>query len=144
MTPKAVLGTMSNRGAASMSSRPEAHAEAAESFVDRARAEYGDRIEKLYVFGSTVRGETRGLASDVDVLLVLDDRDREATADGLRDIAYDVMLEYGPVVELHILSESTFERHQREGNPFFRTSSLRAVRMPDDDSSTDSGPICRT
>ena len=30
------------------------------------------------------------------------------------------MIEYGPVVELHILSESTFNRYQREGNPFIR------------------------
>lgn len=99
----------------------DAHAAAAEAFVDRARSQHGDEIVELYVFGSTVRGEAHGLTSDVDVLVILtDETDREVTADRLRDIALDVMIEYGPVVELHILSESTFARHQREGNPFIR------------------------
>ena len=99
----------------------DAHTEAAAAFVDRARSQHGDEIAELYVFGSTVRGEAHGRTSDVDVLIVLnDDADREATADTLRDIALDVMIEYGPAVELHILSETTFDRHQREGNLFIK------------------------
>lgn len=99
----------------------DTHAAAAQAFVDRARSQYRDEIAELYVFGSTVRGEAHGLASDVDVMIVLaDDTDRDVTADALRDIALDVMIEFGPVVELHILSQSTFARHQREGNPFIR------------------------
>jgi len=99
----------------------DAHAAAAEAFVDRARSQHGDEIAELYVFSSTVRGDAQSLASDVDVLVVLaDETDREVTADTLRDIALDVMIEYGLVVELHIFSESTFARHRREGNPFIR------------------------
>jgi hypothetical protein len=30
------------------------------------------------------------------------------------------MLEYGPVVEPHILDESTFDAYRREGHPFVR------------------------
>lgn len=99
----------------------DAHANAAAAFVERARSQHGDETKELYVFGSTVRGEAHGRASDVDVLVVLDDdTDRETTADSLRDISLDVMIEYGPAVELHILSETTFDRYQREGNPFIR------------------------
>ncbi|WP_101296028.1 nucleotidyltransferase domain-containing protein [Halegenticoccus soli] len=99
----------------------DAHTDAAAAFVNRARSQHGDEIAELYLFGSTIRGEAHGLSSDVDVLIVLDDDiDQNTTADSLRDLAYDVMLEYSPVVELHILSESTFTRHQREGNPFIR------------------------
>lgn len=99
----------------------DAHADAAAAFVDRARSQHGAEIAELYVFGSTSRGDAHGRASDVDVLLVLDDdTDREATADSLRDIALDVLIEYGPAVELHILSETTFDCSQREGNPFIR------------------------
>jgi predicted nucleotidyltransferase len=120
MTPKTVAQHMSNE-TANESTSADVHTAAAEAFVDRARSQHGDEIAELYVFGSTVRGETHGLASDVDVLIVLDDdADHEATADALRDIAYDAMLKYGPVVELHILSESTFTRYQQEGNPFIR------------------------
>lgn len=96
------------------------------------------RDRELYVFGSTIRGDAHGRASYVDVLIVLDDdADRIATADLLRDIALDVMIEYGPAVEHHILSETTFERHQREQNPFSAPSSLRGACMPDD---TDTDP----
>ncbi|MFC7138500.1 nucleotidyltransferase domain-containing protein [Halosimplex aquaticum] len=109
---------MSEPDASTPLSGDTAHADAAEAFVERARSRFGERIEELYLFGSTGRGDAHGLASDVDVLVVLDDSDRESTADGLRELAYDVMLEYGPVVELHILSAETFERYQREGNPF--------------------------
>ena len=99
----------------------DAHANAAAAFVERTRSQHGDEIAELYVFGSTVRGEASGRSSDVDVLIVLtDDVDHDATADSLRDLAYDVMLEYGPVVELHVFDEATFERYQREGNPFIK------------------------
>lgn len=106
MTPKHVLSHMSNETA--YDALPaDALTDAAEAFVDRARSHHGYEITKLYLFGSTVRGEAHGRASDVDVLLILnDDTDRDATASSLRDIAYDVMLEYGPVVEPHILSET--------------------------------------
>ena len=111
---------MSN-GTAYESLSADAHTKAATAFVDRARSEHGDEIAKLYVFGSTVRGEASGRSSDVDVLIVLnDDTDLEATADLLRDIALDVMIKYGPVAELHTLFETTFNRYQQEGNPFIR------------------------
>lgn len=42
---------------------PDAHERAGSVFVDRARSRVGDDIAELYVFGSTVRGETH-LADD--------------------------------------------------------------------------------
>lgn len=111
---------MSNR-TAHESLPVDAHTDAAKAFVERARSQHDADIVELYVFGSTVRGDAHGRASDVDVLIVLDtDTNRDATADSLRDIALDVTIEYGPAVELHILSRATFNRHQREGNPFIR------------------------
>jgi predicted nucleotidyltransferase len=110
---------MSDREMTGTASPTDTHAVVAEAFVDRARTRFENEITKLYVFGSTVRGEAKGLASDVDVLVVLDDAtDREPTTEALRDLAYDVMLEYGPVVELHILSEREFEQSRSQGNPF--------------------------
>lgn len=101
----------------------DAHTDAAAAFVERARSQHGADITELYVFGSTVRGDAHGRASDVDVLIVLDeDTNRDAIADSLRDIALDVTIEYGPVVELHIQSQATFDRSKREGNPFIRNA----------------------
>ncbi len=112
---------MSDRETASTASSTDTHTAAAKAFVDCARSRFESEIRELYVFGSTIRGETRGLASDVDILVVLDNTaDREVIAEVLRDLAYDAMLEYGPVVELHVLSEHEFKCSQNQGNPFVR------------------------
>lgn len=93
------------------------HDEAADAFARRVRDH--DALEALFCFGSTARGEASGLASDVDFLAVVpDDADRDAVADDLRERAYDVMLEYGPVVEVHVLSQSTFEAYREQEHPF--------------------------
>lgn len=121
MTLKNETCPMSDREITSTISSEDAHTAAAEAFVDRAHSRFESEIAKLYVFGSTIHGETHGLASDVDVLVVLNNTtDQETTSEGLRDLAYDVMLEYGPVVELHFLSESEFERSRNQANPFVR------------------------
>jgi len=98
----------------------DAHTDAAAAFAERVQSQYHDQVVELYIFGSTVRGETRGRASDVDVLVVLDKSERQALADSLRDIALDVMIEYGPAIELHILSETTFKDYKQEQNPFIQ------------------------
>ena len=97
----------------------DAHTDAVAAFIERARSQHGEDLIMLYIFGSTARGEASGRSSDVLVVLP-DGPDHDAIADSLRDIAYDVRLEYGPLVELHILDEATFERHQRQRNPFVR------------------------
>ena len=51
---------------------------------------------------------------------MVEENNRRALEESLRDIALDVMLKYGPAIELHILSEAAFERHQREQNPFIQ------------------------
>jgi len=112
---------MSSREA-STDSTAGAHTAAAEAFATRATEQFDEELSELFVFGSTVRGEARGLASDVDVLVVLSETaDSTTVGDALREIAYDVMLEHGPVVELHILSESAFRQSRRQNNPFVRT-----------------------
>lgn len=99
-----------------------AHAAAADAFVERALTRFDADIDSRYVFGSTASAEAHGLSSDVDVLVVLEDEaEQERTADVLRDLAYDVMLEYGPVIEPHILSRSAFDESRERGNPFLET-----------------------
>jgi len=98
--------------------RATAHDAAARAFVDRVRERDIDGLDTLLQFGSTVRGEAQGLGSDVDFLAIVDDdADRDAVERALSDLAYDVMAEYGPVVEVHVRSRSTVER-QRD-HPFF-------------------------
>lgn len=112
-----------------MSGRDEAsapegasHRQAAAAFARRVRRQV-DGIKTLTLFGSTARDDASGLSSDVDFLAVVtDDAACAGVEERLRDIAYDVMVEHGPVVEVHVLPASEFER--RRDHPFFR----RALR----------------
>lgn len=76
---------------------------AAETFADRARAELGDDIEAIRLFGSVADGEATD-DSDVDIFVVLQTPER---ASRLRDLAYDVELEFAVPVSLTI--ESTLD-----------------------------------
>ena len=101
--------------------RGASHEAAATAFARRVRDEDLPGLEALVLFGSTVRGEASGLDSDVDFLAVVtDEADRRAVEERLRDAAYDVMLEFGPVVEVHVLSRSEVDRYREQGHPFVR------------------------
>lgn len=91
------------------------HERAADAFAKRAREALGESIHELILYGSTVRGETRGRDSDVDMFVVLTDRERE---DELREIAYDITLEYGLVVSVQTQTRERFEN--RRGTPFVK------------------------
>lgn len=95
---------------------PDAHEDAFEAFAERALDHHGDEIREVILFGSAASGETRGVDSDVDVLVVADAEDLEAS---LREIAYDVQLEYGVVVSLHVLTAERLD--ERRDHPFVRS-----------------------
>lgn len=108
---------MSERPSPTDSGSDEAHESAAEAFAHRVEIRQFEGLEKLVLFGSTSRGDASGRSSDVDFLAVVsDDADRDRIEESLRDIAYDVMLECGPVVEVYVLSRSEFE--DRRDHPF--------------------------
>lgn len=95
---------------------PGAHEDAFEAFAERALTRHGERIREVILFGSAASGDARGIDSDADVLVVAETDDLE---DSLREIAYDVQLEYGVVVSLHVLSADRFE--DRRNHPFVRS-----------------------
>lgn len=97
----------------------DAHARAATAFVRRVEGGYPD-LEELILFGSTARDDATEFDSDVDFLAVVSDDAVRKLEDELRDVAYDVMLEFGPVVEIHVLSRSRFERYRDGDHPFVR------------------------
>lgn len=93
------------------------HRAAVEAFVRRVEAADDLPVERLVLFGSVARG-AHGRESDVDILAVVDDADEGTTAERLRDIAYDTMLEYGTAISVQTTSTSTLDR--RRTHPFFR------------------------
>jgi hypothetical protein len=89
------------------------------------------------LFGSTARGDASGIDSDVDLLaIVADDGDRLSVADELRDIAYDVMLEFGPVVEVYVPSHREVEAGAGRETRSYETYFEKGGRMPDTDGPT--------
>lgn len=91
------------------------HEQAFEAFARRAKERWGELIIDIILFGSTARGETRGIDSDVDVLVVVETTGYESE---LRDIAYDVMLDHGVLVSLNIKTIEQFEA--RKDHPFLK------------------------
>ena len=100
-----------------MASTALPHEDAVSAFVERVEDADIPALQRLVLFGSVAR-ETHGSDSDIDVLaLIDDDADERAVEDQLRDIAYDVMLEYSVAFSIHGVTESTLE--DRADHPFF-------------------------
>lgn len=106
------------------------HEAAAAAFVDRVREHDIEGLGRLYLFGSTPRGDASGLDSDIDVLAVVGARaDAPTVREELGEIAYDVMLEFGPVVEVHVVPVDWFERRVEAGFPFERRVATEGERV---------------
>ncbi|WP_306053980.1 hypothetical protein [Natronococcus wangiae] len=87
------------------------------AFAERAQAEHGESIRHLVAFGSAVRGDDRGVHAEAEVLLVLEETDRERE---LKALAREVGIEHGVVFSVHVLPAERFDA--REEHPFVRTA----------------------
>lgn len=97
-------------------SQSSPHEQAFEAFARRARDAFGNSIHELILFGSTARGETRGIDSDVDVFAVVE---TEAQEEELLVLANEVGLEYGVFISVQTQTVARFEA--RKDHPFVRT-----------------------
>lgn len=95
--------------------------ETAATVREQIKDRLGDVVEAVYLFGSVARGDET-MASDVDLLVVIDDTAEFASVDDqLLDIAYEVSLEHGRRVEIHPLRNETFTTRKERGEPFVNT-----------------------
>lgn len=93
-------------------SSTESHRDAALTFSDRVRDAYGDRVDRMLLYGSVARDEVRGSDSDVDLLIILrDEVDTTSIELEIRDVAYDVELEYGVILSLVFTTVSDFKNN---------------------------------
>jgi predicted nucleotidyltransferase len=81
------------------------HRKAFEKFRKNLSEELGGSLERLVLFGSVARGE-HTQESDVDVLVVLDDR---SLKEQVFEISYDVMLEDDVYISPKVLDNDQFE-----------------------------------
>lgn len=97
---------------------PVPHEAAAQTFARQAREAFGDDVERIVLYGSVARGEMRGVNSDVDLIVVIQDHaNLPEMEDRIRQLAYDIELEQGVVLSLIILSSREFT--QESDRPFF-------------------------
>ena len=90
------------------------------------RETYGDRLQRLIVFGSHARGDAR-TDSDVDVLIVLGgDVDPLDEARRTSDIVIDVAVHHGVSLSLVHLSEDEFTHQDR---PLLRNIDREGVAL---------------
>jgi len=69
---------------------------------------YGDRLERLVLFGSHARGDAEP-DSDIDVLVVLNDLDESREERERReDMTYDLSLKYNVGIQLARMSSERF------------------------------------
>jgi predicted nucleotidyltransferase len=76
------------------------------SFRAKLRAELGDRVRRVVLFGSVARGKARW-DSDVDVLVLLDRAER-ADERRIIDMAADELPERGVLLSPTVMSEDAF------------------------------------
>jgi predicted nucleotidyltransferase len=88
----------------------------AAEFARRAHERFGDRVRRVVLFGSVVRG-TDGPDSDVDVLVVADDR-RSDLRDGLDAIAFDLTMQARRAIVFVLYPASTYDVARAHGSEF--------------------------
>lgn len=75
---------------------------AIDEFIRELKEKYGDKIKKIILFGSIVRGDTTE-ESDIDVLIVGD-----ITLDEAVEVGYPMLLKYGELISPHIMDEEYY------------------------------------
>ena len=90
-----------------------------EEFKNRLPAGLRDRVRKIIVFGSRVRGEAAE-DSDLDVIALVDEKTPEIER-RLEDIAYQVMWDHDfkPIISLKVFDESHYSDALRRGFSFY-------------------------
>ena len=95
------------------------HEQAAlEEFLTKLREQHGSEVVLVSLFGSKVRGDFDE-ESDIDVLLVVEDRTSQLWED-IVEIETDLMLKYDSVISSLIMGRDNYEWHRRYKAPLYR------------------------
>lgn len=104
-----------------------------------ARLSSDARIERIVAFGSRVRGDYRG-DSDMDVLVIVDKKDRELK-DKILSLFYAYELEHDLSFSLAILSRHEYEFNRKLGSPFIKNVEDEGIILHDADGGRKKGAI---
>jgi len=82
--------------------------QAINEFADQVRKKYGEKIEKIILYGSTARLEDNA-DSDIDIL-VLSDRQYDFLQRELSFLAFDISMKYGVEISVQNYDHSHYEK----------------------------------
>jgi hypothetical protein len=83
--------------------------QAVEAQVQALREAFGERLERVILFGSKVRGDDHE-ESDVDLLVVLSDAVSLRDTFAVADLAYDGIVRWSIYIHTVVLSQAEFDR----------------------------------
>ncbi|GBE18872.1 nucleotidyltransferase domain protein [archaeon BMS3Abin16] len=106
-------------------SRDKLHPPALEKFLHEVNKKYSERIDKVILFGSYARGDYTQ-ESDIDLLVVWKGKLLEGWED-LENIAADILVEYGVVISLKIVSPEEYKAMIDLQMPFIQTLEREGV-----------------
>lgn len=98
---------------------------ALDTFVNRVREKYKDQIKKIILFGSYARGGSTK-ESDVDVLVIWKGRQLDGW-NFLVSIATDILIEYGVLISLKIISPKDYDTMIDLEMPFIQSVEREGV-----------------
>jgi len=90
--------------------------EAIKEFVDRLKDRIPSKMVNLYLFGSVAKGTAKP-ESDVDILVVYRDASSDLILDVVCEIAFDIALERGTLIQPILMSTDEFDQ-QVGSSPF--------------------------
>jgi predicted nucleotidyltransferase len=105
--------------------KDETKEKALKEFINSVRTKYGDRIERIILFGSYARGDYR-TESDIDVFVIW----KGDEVDGWNSLereAVEVLFKYGFIISLKIVSPNEFSAMKELDFPFIRNISQEGV-----------------
>ncbi len=105
--------------------KDEIREKALKEFINNTKAKYGDKIERIILFGSYARGDYRK-ESDIDILVIWKDDEIEGW-NLLEKEAVEVLFKYGLIISLKILSPNEYSVMKELDFPFIRTVSTEGV-----------------
>jgi len=100
---------------------------ALDEFVKRAKKKYGDKIEKIILFGSYARGEAKE-ESDIDVLVITAEN-RFEMQKNLSEIAADILLDKGIYLSAKAVSTEEYNFMKKINAGFYQNLVREGVEI---------------
>ena len=97
------------------------------AFVKKVKEKYGDRVERIILFGSFARGDCSE-ESDID-LLVITSGDRFEMQRNLSGMAVDILLERGVYISVKAVTTKEYDFMKKINTGFYQSIAREGVAV---------------